>query len=264
MGPIVVASTVWSGSIAYAECSQAERTGQFCQQVTTENDGDQVTIRRDQSTPGSPGHSTPGGSGSQGGSWSPPPPRQEAALGSSECAIRVNGLCRGTAPSKTSAESSQQTPPEPPRYASELESFRPDRPGLRVEPDGWSVPRLPTNMVALAPRHRERGELLGWPVDVRFTPVAYHWDFGDGTRRTTRDPGATWVDRGAAQFSATSTSHRYRAPGRYRVSLRVDYRVEFRFDGESFADIDGTLSRNAPSRWVDVLTVSPLLFRGTH
>ena len=267
VGPIVLASTLWPASLAYAECSQAERTAGVCHSVTTDNDGGQVTITREESSPGSAGSetSTTSPGSSSGGTWTPPPPRQEAQLGSSECEIRVQGLCRGTAPAKNPPTSAAEvTPPTPPRYASELESFRPDRPGLIIQPDGWSVPTLPTNMVAHASRHRERGELLGWPVEVRFTPVAYHWDFGDGTRGSTGDPGRRWESGGQRQFSQTSTSHRYRAPGRYRVTLQVDYRVEFRFEGESFADIDGYVSRDAPSRVVDVLTVSPLLVEGVN
>ncbi len=266
IGPVVVAITLWADGRAYAECSQAQRTSGVCQSVTTDIDGGGVTITREESSPGQPGTTTTGAApgGSSGANRSSPPPRQEARLGSSECAIRVQGLCRGGSPAKNSpAAQSEQTPPTPPRYASELESFRPDRPAIRIEPQGWSVPRLPTNMVAVATVHRKRGELLGWPVEVRFTPVDYHWNFGDGSRRSTSDAGALWSQRGVAQFSATPTAHRYDRPGRYRVSLRVDYRVEFRFEGESFGDIDGEVSRDAPSQTVEVLTVSPLLVEGT-
>ena len=116
-----------------------------------------------------------------------------------------------------------------------------------------------TNMVAQARSPTVSGELLGWPVDVRFRPVAFHFDFGDGQGRSTTDPGSSWNSRGAPQFSATSTSHRYATPGGYQVGLRVDYRVELRFDGGAFDDLEGFVSANAPAQYVEVLTVSPLL-----
>lgn len=249
---------------AYADCSQADRLGGSCSEVTTDTSRDQVTIGRSESSPGSPGgeSSTSGSTAGSGSSWwSPPPIRTEATLGSSECDITVQGLCRGQAPAKTTPSSSSvETPPSPPRYASELRSFRPQRPSITVEPDGWTLPALSTNFVARAERHRVRGELLGWPVEVRFTPVAYHWAFGDGSSASRGHPGSTWAGSGARQFDATSTSHTYRRPGSYRVSLHVDYRVEFRFEGETFEDIRGRVSADASSVTVRVLTVSPLLF----
>lgn len=270
---LMVGAVVVTGSVAYAQCSQAERTAGSCTdtttQWTTDNDGDQVTIIREESNAGSEGDQsgsgTPGtstGSSVQMGPTSPPPIRQEAELGSTECEIKVQGLCRGAAPSKNPpVEQVTNTPPTPPRYASELASFRPDRPSIVFEPNGWSVPTLPTNMIAGASRHTVRGELLGWPVEVRFQPVTYHWSFGDGASRTVSVRGDSWSSRNAPQFAATPTSHRYLRPGNYRVDLVVDYRVEFRFEGDEFDDIDGYVSATALSRNMEVLSVSPLLVK---
>lgn len=265
---------VWGASpAAYGQCSQAERTAGSCSDTSsewsTENDGDQVTIIREQrqgGSEGTQGDASPPGTatspGGQSGPSRPPPIRLEAELGSSECEIKVQGLCRGAAPSKNPpAGQVQNTPPAPPRYAWELENFRPHRPSIVLEPHGWSVPTLPTNMIAGASRHTIRGELLGWPVEVRFRPVSYHWSFGDGFSRSTSRGGDSWSNRNAPQFSPTDTSHRYLRPGRYRVDLVVDYRVEFRFAGDEFDDIDGYVSARAPSQTVEVLSVSPLLVK---
>lgn len=262
VGPVALAVMLVSAEAARADCSQAERTAGVCSSVNFGDDGDHVSISVSESTPGTPGGTQIAESQQPSPStpWTPPPIRQEAELGSSECEIKVQGLCRGGAPAKNPPQSdSTLTPPTPPRYASDLKSFRPDQPGLVVEPSGWSVPTLPTNMVAQARSHTVSGELLGWPVDVRFRPVAFHFDFGDGQGRSTSDPGSSWSSRGAPQFSATSTSHRYAIPGGYQVRLRVDYRVELRFDGGDFDDLEGFVSANAPPRYVEVLTVSPLL-----
>lgn len=270
---MVLTAVVETGPVAHGQCSQAERTAGSCTDTTTqwdaEHDGDQVTIIREESNAGSEGSQSgsgapPTSSGSSGpsGPSSPPPIRQEAELGSSECEIKVQGLCRGVAPSKNPpVEQVTNTPPTPPQYASELENFRPDRPTIGFEPNGWSVPTLSTNMIAGASRHTVRGELLGWPVHVRFQPVSYHWSFGDGSSRTVSVRGDSWSSRNAPQFAATPTSHRYLRPGNYRVDLVVDYRVEFRFEGDEFGDIDGYVSARAPSRNMEVLSVSPLLVK---
>ena len=262
LGPLTLSAMLVSTQAAYADCSQAERTAGVCSSVSFGDDGDEVTISVSESEPGSSGseQSSPSQQPSPSAPWTPPPIRQEAELGSSECQIKVQGLCRGAAPAKNPAQSdTTRTPPTPPRYASDLKSFRPDQPGLMVEPSGWSVPTLPTNMVAQARSHTVSGELLGWPVDVRFRPVAFHFDFGDGQGRSTTDSGSSWSSRGVPQFSATSTSHRYAIPGEYQVRLQVDYRVELRFDGGDFDDLEGFVSASAPAQYVEVLTVSPLL-----
>jgi len=259
--------------MAYGQCSQAERAAGSCNDTTsqwsTENDGDQVTIIREEQQNGVEGTQADGSTsgavtspGNPSGPSLPPVIRPEAELGSSECEIKVQGLCRGAAPSKTPpAQQQENTPPTPPRYASELKNFRPHSPSILLEPDGWSVPTLATNMIAGASRHTIRGELLGWPVEVRFRPVAYHWSFGDGSSRSTSSGGGSWSSRNVPQFSPTETSHRYLRPGNYRVGLVVDYRVEFRFAGDEFDDINGNVSARAPSRSVEVFSVSPLLVK---
>jgi hypothetical protein len=199
------------------------------------------------------------------------PPRQPV-LGSSECQIMIAGLCRAQSPPRVvpapataapppppAPPPAPPRPPTPPRFASELGAYTPDRPSFASEPGDWSLPTLPTNFVAQATTHIRRGQLAGWPVEVRFTPVRFHWTFGDGTRRTVTEAGKTWRELGLRQFDPTPTSHVYRRPGVYTARVVVDYRAEFRFVGESFQPVSGTVSATSPSQRVRVLTVSPLL-----
>lgn len=262
-GALVVIAAVILGlaTPAFADCTQGERIGGECSAVTTASDGSEVTIGVSTSSEGSPGTESSSSTVSSGyGTWSPPPIRQEAELGSSECEVKLAGLCRAQAPAKPApTQTTESTPPTPPTHASQLKGFRPESPGIVIEPNAWSLPTLPLNMYARAERHRVNGELLGWPVVVRFTPVAFHWNYGDGTGRRLSSSGSSLSAQGKQQFEATSTSHVYRSPGRYTVSLQVDYRVEFRFAEGSFRDIDGTVSAGASSKGVEVLTVSPLL-----
>jgi len=259
LGFTLMISVVWgaSSSPAWADCAQSERIAGECSSVTTTNNGSEVSVGLSTSregTAGSVDSATHVGGGS--GWWSPPPIRTEAELGSAECEVRVAGLCRAQAPPKQpQSVADTNNPPTPPTHASQMKGFRPQAPSLVIQPNAWSLPTLPVNLYAAASRHRVSGELLGWPVVVRFTPVAYHWSYGDGSGQSFSSPGAP----AAAQFSPTPTSHRYRSPGRYTVSLRLDYRAEFRFEGGSFDDIDGLVSARAADKTIEVLTVSPLL-----
>lgn len=242
---------------AWAGCSQGQRTAGTCIDITVGDDD--ITVERSEYDPGAPGSSTSAGSGSR---WEPPPIRLEAELGSSECEIKIDGFCRRAAPAKNIDQQVSSTPPSLPRFASDLEGFRPARPEITVQPDGWTLPRLPTNFVARASTHRDRGEVLGWPVEVRFRPVVFHWDYGDGSGTSTREQGAAWGQLGKRQFDPTNTSHVYRAPGSYRVALLVEYEVEIRFEGDEFDSVEGTLTSRASDVVVDVLTVSPLVVGG--
>ncbi len=110
-----------------------------------------------------------------------------------------------------------------------------------MEPDGWVVVGLPANIYSIAGAEIVPGELLGQSADVRFTPVAWHWDYGDGTAATIATPGGTWRSLGLREFDATPTSHVYRAPGDYTIRLSIRYRAEYRISGGGFVPIAGTL-----------------------
>jgi hypothetical protein len=275
-----VTSIGLSDGPAFAGCSQADRNAGECRSIDGSTSDDTVTIRVDSSTPGSSGSggstSSSGGSSQTAGGTAqptptvrpgPPPPPRLPTLGSSTCEVVIAGMCRGSSPPRNppapdtpdTASTIPATPPTPPRSVSELGDFVPDRPGVTIEPGDWSMPRLPTNFVATARTQRQSGELAGWPIEVRFIPHLYHWSFGDGHRSTLSEPGRTWSVLGLRQFQPTPTSHVYARPGTYQASVRVEYRVEFRFVGESWQRLSGTVSSTSPSSRIRVLTVSPLL-----
>ena len=113
---------------------------------------------------------------------------------------------------------------------SDIASFRPT-PGVQhMQPDGWTVPGLDTNFYAVTGVHVVNGTLLGQPASVRFTPVAFHWNYGDGTAATRTTKGGTWSALGVHEFDrrrpATSTRH----DGRYTIRLvdRLRRRVPIR------------------------------------
>ncbi|MDJ0378192.1 hypothetical protein [Cryobacterium sp. PH31-L1] len=62
-----------------------------------------------------------------------------------------------------------------------------------------------------------------------FTPVGYHWNYGDGSTMSSPTGGASWADLGLTEFSTAPTSHKYTAKGTYTVTLTVDYRADYSF-----------------------------------
>jgi hypothetical protein len=112
------------------------------------------------------------------------------------------------------------------------------------------------NVYSTASQTTEAGELLGWPIEVRFTPVAYSWSFGDGAASVSSVPGSSW---GSRQFSPTATSHVYELSGDYRVGLTVTYEASYRFDGGAFLSLPGQITRSGGERIVEVLSVTPVL-----
>jgi hypothetical protein len=98
--------------------------------------------------------------------------------------------------------------------------------------------------------------LLGWPIEVRFSPQSYRWSYGDGVSVTRSEPGSSW---GQNQFGSTSTSHVYRAPGTYTVTLQVDYSVSYRFDQGGFVPLAGVVSRASPPATLQILRVDSVL-----
>ncbi len=239
------------------ECSHGSRTSGECVAVTTEVNDSGVTVGAEIGLPGTgPGRlaTPPTSTRPPGGGWSPPPP-QAPVLGSESCVNIVTGSCRGSSPPKNPPVATP-TPPTPPTTLSDVASFVPSASGIVVQPGWWSLPRVPTNIYSLAGSQTQAGELLGWPIEVAFTPQAFVWSYGDGVTRRVLVPGESW---GGAQFSPTATSHTYRAPGLYAVSLVVEYAVAYRFPGDAFVSLPGLVSTRMGATDVRVLRVSPVL-----
>lgn len=244
-------------------CSQGSRTSGECSTVTTEVSSGGVSVSAEVTRPGSPGSVTaapipPSRSTPQSAS-----PRRPSApvLGSAQCRSMVGGKCRASSPPKNPPAAAPRapvvrTPPTPPSTIRDLAQFQPHGSAFVIEPGSWSLPRVPTNMFSTAAEHTVPGQLLGWPVEVRFTPVSFHWDFGDGSSISRSHGGSSWGDQ---RFSPTSTTHVYASPGVYRVSLSVEYRAAFRFTGGSFSALSGTVRASAGTQSLEVLRVTPVL-----
>ncbi|WP_231601154.1 PKD domain-containing protein [Salinibacterium sp. SWN167] len=129
---------------------------------------------------------------------------------------------------------------------SDIASFRPQAPAAGMQPNQWMIVGLDTNFYATTSAHVVDGTLFGGTAQVRFTPIAYNWDYGDGSTATTSNPGKTWDKYRITEFDPTPASHVYEEPGNYTITLAVTYAAEYRVAGSSWQNVVGTLTIIAP------------------
>lgn len=185
--------------------------------VSASNNGTDVTLEGTASQPG--GSSGGGGSASTPGSGD----SNSAADNSGTPAVFRDGYTATI-----------------PVTLADVAKFRPHPGTDLMQPNGWMIVGLSTNFYAHASQHVKTGTLLSEPAYVRFTPVRYHWTYGDGASRTTSTPGATWSALGITEFDETPTSHIYRAAGRYVIDLTIGYAPEYRLaSGTDWIAVNG-------------------------
>lgn len=143
---------------------------------------------------------------------------------------------------------------------SDLAAFRPLVGELVVEPDGWGVVGTPTNFYATAETHTMSGELFDVPIEVRWTPTSYVFDYGDGTSETSTASGTAWHGPEEA-WTETATSHTYASRDDVTASLTVAFTAEVDAGGGWFP-VPGTLSVAAPSVAVKIFEVGTVLTNG--
>lgn len=146
----------------------------------------------------------------------------------------------------------REEPGAEPITLSDIASFRPTPGVQRMQPNGWIVPGLDANFYAITGQHVVHGTLLGQPASVRFTPVAFHWSYGDGIAATRPTKGATWQALGIPEFEPTPTSHIYANEGEYTIRLVIDFAAEYRFAGSPYYPIDGVIPLRANDLHVSV------------
>jgi hypothetical protein len=125
---------------------------------------------------------------------------------------------------------------------SDLENFPAYPAPTAMEPNGWAIVGLAANFWVNASTQIGEGLLLGQPAQVMFTPIAYHWDYGDGATATTATGGASWEALGLTEFSTTPTSHQYTIKGTYPVVLTVTYHADYSFGDQGWRPVDGTVT----------------------
>jgi len=124
----------------------------------------------------------------------------------------------------------------------DLVNFRPTPGAARMEPNGWMIVGLPTNFWIQTQPEVQSGILLGEQADVRFTPVSYDWDYGDGTSASSADAGGSWQALRLEEFATTPLSHTYTETGTYQVESRVGFSAEYRFAAGEWQTIEGVVA----------------------
>lgn len=201
-------------SAATESCTEAQRIAGICNIFAGIKDNG-VTIGVDVTRPGS------GGQG--GGPASEPNNRVCDGVGTVE-------VCRDTYDAIGAV------------MLSDIAHFRPTPGRNLMEPDGWMIVGLSTNFYAQSNTHVVTGELRGESAWVRFTPIGYRWWYGDGSTHYSTTKGNTWRALGLTEFAPTPNSHVYGAPGTYYIDLSIVFRAEYRYAGDDFYPIAGTLT----------------------
>jgi hypothetical protein len=142
---------------------------------------------------------------------------------------------------------------------SDVEDFGASSGSDVMEPNGWAILGLDANFYSSAATHVVDGELLGEEARVRFTPVRWFWDYGDGSSESAAAGGASWADLGLEEFDETDTSHVYTRRGEYEVTLTVSFTAEYSFAGADFVPIAGTVDLAAPAVMVWAGSASTVL-----
>jgi hypothetical protein len=221
---VLVAGLALSPAAAHEDrCNEAEVLISDCAEVGGSLTDDSAVISGQVGLPGSGGGGTSGGGGS-------------ATEDDSLCVQRIGDRCL--------VRNDRLRPGDdvPPITLTDIASFRP-HPGVQyMEPHGWAVVGLDTNFYAVVGTQVQAGTLLGHDAAVRFTPVAYRWDYGDGTVVTLPTRGGTWAALGLPEFARTPTSHVYRTAGHYVIRLTIEFRAEYRFAGGAYVPIAGRLA----------------------
>lgn len=219
---------VWAAAHS-APCTQDQIQLGSC--VTGGINGGGVDLSGHKGSPGSGGGSGGGGRSTAGGKHNPKPPAPVCTALPEAC--HDISIISPVAPA---------APGNPAVTINDLKSF-PASPGFdRMEPNGWMIVGLSTNFYSEVGVEIVDGTLLGQPASVRFTPVSWHWTYGDGSAATRATPGATWAAQGLGEFDPTPTGHTYGAPGTYFIDLSITFTAEYRFAGGSWVRVRGTIT----------------------
>lgn len=168
----------------------------------------------------------------------------------------------------TPTEASPDAPIDPSAPATptitlaDLARFAPAPTDASAEPGNVGIAGLPANFTTAADVHTRSGEIFGIPLTVRFTPVTYLYDYGDGAVVTLSAPGRTWEELGQPQFTLTPTSHVYRERGEYTAHVDVHYSVEIDL-GTGWVPVSGQITTAGAPQTIRILEAHTALVAHT-
>ncbi len=123
---------------------------------------------------------------------------------------------------------------------------------------GFGYVNQHTNVFAEVSTQSFTESLLGIEVDIRAIPVEYRFNYGDGTTKTTSNPGGPAEQQVAtgALDTETPTSHVYQDTGTYPVEVTTTFIGEYRLPGGAWTSISGSTSVPASPGEADIWRLS--------
>lgn len=244
----VFTAVIVASSPGNTGCSQSGLVAGGCGATNT---GTSLNITGERNTPGSSGPSTPNGTSPDSNTGTGYPPNE---VDFDECLANWNSDIRCFRAYEAPTKADPAAPDGPARPAitmTDLATFAPEPVTAVGEPGNVGIAGMPTNFVAAASVHTRAGTLFGFPISVRFTPVGYEFDYGDGDRASLTTGGETWNRLGQAQFTPTSTSHVYQERGTYLVDVDVRYFAEVNL-GNGWVPVSGELTTDGPDQAIRI------------
>lgn len=255
---------------AHATCQSTSGSGSSCGASAT-NTGSGVDLRAERSTWESSQRTAGGGSQAGGGS-------SASSAGQALSAEQLRNIrwwqsiwerifaqptcvTRGNCPDVD--EAAQKISSVITVTSRDVASFIPRAPGATSEPERWTVVDLPTNFIMSASTHTVPGTLLGFPAEVRFHPIQSLWFHSDGAQVTAQTLGAKWASLGQREFTNTATAHVYRELRSYHIDTAVVYRAEYRVNGGEWTDVEGTIRKDGPRLFLEVMGADTVLVART-
>lgn len=258
-------ATAPASSASTASCSKAIKQALGGCPTSSVGSGS-VNTGGSRTWPGESGHGNQHQERSNGGSNATIGYRPDAPTPFENCLIdwdSYRGCWQNSIPGEApEPEEGEESPGLPPITITDLASFSPAKGSVLAEPDNLGVAGLPTNFVTEAQAHVRSGELFGFPIDVRFTPVSYTFHYGDGQTDTTSSPGSSWQSLGQAQFTPTDTSHTYTERGTYDARVDIAYTAEIDL-GVGWFPIDGQLDIPGPTQQIRIFEAHTALVART-
>jgi len=122
---------------------------------------------------------------------------------------------------------------------------------LTLQPSKHTLRGAHTNVFADASQQSFQLNMLGQDVVIRVEPIAYTWNYGDGSSLgpTTQPGGPLPKERLGEQ---TSTSHVYAKTGDYTVSLTTTFRGFYRVNGGEEIPIPDSAGFSAAPKTISV------------